>query len=621
MIHKLIGGIHLKKRFKLPILTTLVCFSFTSLVYAKTFTDVDDSYWGKSYIDHMSNVGIIQGYDDGTFKPDESVSNIQSIVMMARMYGIDSAKAQEIQETYQDLLDELSIPSWYEKDTAIALATNIIQEEELRKMYQQNQLNIPVKKEEICVYLTRALGLEDEATQESVFLFPYTDTFNITQAAQPYVNMMLEKEILSRNGDGTGKFLPKSEVTRAVLTKMLSVAYDLMETENIEPEYNQTSYGVAVTVTDTIQQIVSLIDDTYCYLENGDMYKISENVQIEQNDRTLSLSQLKEGSSVTLTIDGNNVITKIDVHDVESEYTGIIKSIIQTNNPIITIEYEDDDVTKSYTVSNSAKITLDGEFADLREIQSGDSATIKISNDKVIAIDAKNKTKELSGTMVSVDYGSRIYLVIENEDNEEVKYEISDDIDVDRNNRNSNLSELKRGDELGITLEYDQVVEIDATGKRDEVEGTLKSITIGSPSEIRIVDEDGDLHDYTVSNGATIRIDGDYAEFKDLSVGYDVEIRLESDEVTRIYATSETAEKEISGEVIYTNEDANVIQITYTDSANEDIILTIQVTDDTTYITATGRNRDFDNIDKGDRIIAIVTDEGNLYIAENIIIK
>ncbi len=46
------------------------CFSFC---FAKEFPDVDTSHWAFKYIDELSNAGVINGYDDGTYKPAGTV--------------------------------------------------------------------------------------------------------------------------------------------------------------------------------------------------------------------------------------------------------------------------------------------------------------------------------------------------------------------------------------------------------------------------------------------------------------------------------------------------------------------------------------------------------------------
>ena len=58
------------------ILLFLICFVLVSMTCFASikFTDVSDSYWGAEVIYKLSDKGVINGYDDGTYKPLNSVT-------------------------------------------------------------------------------------------------------------------------------------------------------------------------------------------------------------------------------------------------------------------------------------------------------------------------------------------------------------------------------------------------------------------------------------------------------------------------------------------------------------------------------------------------------------------
>lgn len=51
------------------------------------FTDVPASYWANGYILKAADLGIIGGYKDGTFKPDNTVTFEQAVTMVVRAVG------------------------------------------------------------------------------------------------------------------------------------------------------------------------------------------------------------------------------------------------------------------------------------------------------------------------------------------------------------------------------------------------------------------------------------------------------------------------------------------------------------------------------------------------------
>lgn len=52
------------------------------------FSDVPASYWANGYIVKAAELGIIGGYQDGTFKPDNTVTYEQAVTMVVRSVNL-----------------------------------------------------------------------------------------------------------------------------------------------------------------------------------------------------------------------------------------------------------------------------------------------------------------------------------------------------------------------------------------------------------------------------------------------------------------------------------------------------------------------------------------------------
>ncbi|WP_066506291.1 S-layer homology domain-containing protein [Abyssisolibacter fermentans] len=52
------------------------------------FNDAD-SHWAKNYINTASEIGLINGYPDGSFKPDNQISNAEVLTVLIRLLGYD----------------------------------------------------------------------------------------------------------------------------------------------------------------------------------------------------------------------------------------------------------------------------------------------------------------------------------------------------------------------------------------------------------------------------------------------------------------------------------------------------------------------------------------------------
>ncbi|MEL6552483.1 MAG: S-layer homology domain-containing protein [Cyanobacteria bacterium J06621_11] len=56
------------------------------------FDDVPQDYWAAPYIDALSSRGLISGYEDGTFKPDQPVTRAQIANIVSRTFDLTSDK-------------------------------------------------------------------------------------------------------------------------------------------------------------------------------------------------------------------------------------------------------------------------------------------------------------------------------------------------------------------------------------------------------------------------------------------------------------------------------------------------------------------------------------------------
>lgn len=72
------------------------------VAYAVTFPDIQDSEF-RPYIEFLANKGIISGYPDGTFKPDNSITNGEALKII-----YESAEAAHIQNVSVDYTPDLS---------------------------------------------------------------------------------------------------------------------------------------------------------------------------------------------------------------------------------------------------------------------------------------------------------------------------------------------------------------------------------------------------------------------------------------------------------------------------------------------------------------------------------
>ena len=62
----------------------------------KTFSDVADGKWYSSYIRQAVQYGLISGYTDGTFRPEQYITRAETVTMINRMLGRNYETAYEL---------------------------------------------------------------------------------------------------------------------------------------------------------------------------------------------------------------------------------------------------------------------------------------------------------------------------------------------------------------------------------------------------------------------------------------------------------------------------------------------------------------------------------------------
>ena len=79
----------MNKFLKMVLSVAVFCFA---AVPAMAYPDVDESYWAYPQINLLTEKGVIVGYPDGTFKPDENVTRAEFAAMAIRALGQEHTK-------------------------------------------------------------------------------------------------------------------------------------------------------------------------------------------------------------------------------------------------------------------------------------------------------------------------------------------------------------------------------------------------------------------------------------------------------------------------------------------------------------------------------------------------
>lgn len=95
------------------------------------FSDVDGGQWYASYLRKALSLGIVQGYPDGTFKPTQTVNLVENLKILMLATKTDLNKVQVLENPFADA----SKDQWYAKYLQYAKMSRLVDADDANKIY------------------------------------------------------------------------------------------------------------------------------------------------------------------------------------------------------------------------------------------------------------------------------------------------------------------------------------------------------------------------------------------------------------------------------------------------------------------------------------------------------
>lgn len=582
------------KKILSGILSAVMLFSTVS-VAAATFSDVENDptvAWAKPYIAEMSEKGYIKGYEDGTFKPNNTISKTEALILLSRMIGVnDSSFADSVEfakEEYSSVLSGYSTN--YATEVSFLLYAGILDEDELDDYISASNKNAALKRYEAAILLTKLLGAEEEVSENAFVSSSYADTVEIPDSARAYVEYVKEQGIMQGMGNndmGEPMFSPNTNVTRSQMAKMLCTLIDVLDLSTQTGTIVSTdSFNETITVTIDGTDIVNEVTAATKYKING-------------SDATLT--QMKKGMHIKIThIAGKVALVENQAVIEDTIIYGLVSAIKDSNNTqsVEIADANDNTKKETFILAEGAKIKVNGAIDLFSKVKSGNYVALTIEDGLVTLLEVVDKTTTAYGTLVSVDIsGEYTTLKVKDADDNINEYEVSSgDVQVSRNNLDASISDLTIGDSLSLRMTYGKVTKIQASSQKKTNAGTIEFITHSTKGTTIGIVINGEVVEYKVNKSVKVLVDSsENASIYDLRPGTDIDIKLESQEIVRIEAASTVQKSQISGLVKTVNSTYGLLVVE--DSGTE---YDIYVNSNAKIIdSVTGRNVLLKNIEKG----------------------
>jgi S-layer homology domain len=91
-----------------------------------TVADVPVSHWAFNDIQTILKTGIMQGYRDNLFFPNQQVTRAEAIAIFAQAYGVFQFPDDTVREILAPYPDQSSIPTWARKAIATVISEGFI---------------------------------------------------------------------------------------------------------------------------------------------------------------------------------------------------------------------------------------------------------------------------------------------------------------------------------------------------------------------------------------------------------------------------------------------------------------------------------------------------------------
>lgn len=582
-------------------------------VFAKdgsSFSDLDSVQWAAPYIEEMAELEFIEGYQDGTFRPNNDVTHLEGLVLFARAMGVKSEAMSGIVEyaveQYGDVLDAYNL-SFGKEEVCFMLYRGALTLSELNDYISESTRNEPMKRYEAAIVITKAMGGEKKAKSEIFIDTTYEDAKDIPAKATQYVYYVTENNIM--NGMDNNAFSPNTNVKRSQIAVMLSRTVDTMGISFVDSIIKSVDVSNGKVKTDVGE---------YAYTSDTVMYK--------EGFKTDAANMPSDVSGVLTFIKDELVYVDALASEPDAEISGVYNTHFLSNGILnIQIKPSGSSKTEYYEAVEGIKVTRNGEQSTMADFKKGDYITLKLSNGKVTSVSAEQQTSYIEDATISeIKIDDDLVITIEHEKDEYngMKLNIANDVVVTKNGAVKDLSGIFRGDKVTLTLEYGQVTKIVATSTKKNVDGIIREIHI-SQSPYMVIEVSGQESRYDISSSVAIKVNGEEGTIYDFKLGDTVKITIESMVVTAISVTSaQSGSQSITAGVISaTNSSYGFIKVKYDDNgiSREETIMCKDKT--TTVLDVSGKTVLLKNLEVGDVVTVRGTVTNGAFVASIILIE
>ena len=556
----------IKKALATTVASSMV-LSASLVSFAAKFNDVtEENYpWAVNSIESMAERGILKGYGDGIFAPAETVSKLDSLIMLSRILGVNDENNETLLESaklaYSGEIDEYDLP-YGENEMMYLLAKGVFTSDEIKDYIDDVNRKDPLKRFEAATILTKALYADKNISAELIASLDYTDVSDIPSSAKKYVAYVDSENLMTGMEDGS--FSPNSTLTRA----QAAVIFDRLSQKN---EYVFTT-GIVANVDQTARKISIQESDGKIKTSS-----LTSGVMLRFNGALINVNDIEIGYHATVTYVDNKVysidFSEIAIDDVvNAAFVGTATTTAKGTTITVNVLEDDKDLdtTKktTYRLSKDCVITYNDMTCSVSALKSGYALKLTIRGGEVVVIEADDKSRKIKGRINEIVKEAPYKIEIEENDGTVGQYVVASNVTVTRNGMKASASDLLAGDTVSsATLTYGKITSISTSSKTSTKTGEIVEVIISKSPRITLK-VGGEETTYFVTDEAKIVVNEKNATFYDLRVGANVEFKIEGDTIVSLKGVMSSDVQTITGTVVSVNSSFKYIQLQVVDTVN-----------------------------------------------------
>lgn len=457
------------------------------LIVNSTFTDVSKDLY-KEEIIRMATLGIVKQYGDRKYYPGNNATGYDALETLVRLAGNEAAVMQRVYAQAGGTSSTTALDLLMKQEYLVeAQNLGIITQDEIVNL--QN----PVKKEQLAVWVGRELGVAPVFSQETVFSFKDWETVN--PVYRSVIESVVSDGIVPLKNDGA--FGPKDNVKRGELAHIAKAALE----SNYAPLNITSGFGLVIG---------SKSEKVY---EDGNTIT-RETITVKNTDGTIS-----------------NLISEQHTKGNKLYDFVVFKNGVPSNHKFLKIgdeiEYllQDDKVMYAQALDHDLVLekinanTLADEFSIFHY---GTVSEIKTKNR------SKNGKNVITEIYRVVDVTGDVFDILVDED---LYTGLRDDIVTFKNAKVGGVKLLKEGDVLEYLVNPDnEVIYIKVAPLESKtIAGTVREVTQMTdtePATMTVYGFDDKVYQYPIAPYADMKINQRYTDLANFVYGMNISIKV-----------------------------------------------------------------------------------------------